>query len=351
VGAETDEPGVDATYLDKVMAEIDDEVRARRASGDLPARVEQELDELFFEFSPVGATRRGEVSEVLRRVDANVFVDPVVPLESGRSGGAAIKKTVRSLTLWYVNFVVQQVNQFTSAVSRCLHMLEERIDAVERDMEGWRSGSTTVVEVAGIHRADAAWVHRAAAALSGAPGRVLHMACGDGWLVRALAEREIDAYGVDPRAEPVEQGEAADLDVRCEAPTDHLRSVAPQALGGVVLSGFLEAMTVAELRGLLELVSDCLAPDGVLVLHSLSPAWWASDDAPPAADLVPGHPLRPLTWHELLVDRGFEMVGPSSPGGPGGSETGTGRRRSRGQGAADYLVVARRREDVAFALG
>ena len=34
----------DRAYLAQVMLEIDDEVRRRRASGDLPARIERELD-------------------------------------------------------------------------------------------------------------------------------------------------------------------------------------------------------------------------------------------------------------------------------------------------------------------
>ena len=55
---EGDDSAADRRYLAQVMAEIDEEVRRRRASGDLPARVERELDELFLEHSPVGGPRR-----------------------------------------------------------------------------------------------------------------------------------------------------------------------------------------------------------------------------------------------------------------------------------------------------
>ena len=41
-------------YIERVMAEIAEEVRLRRASGDLPPRLERELDELFLAHSPIG---------------------------------------------------------------------------------------------------------------------------------------------------------------------------------------------------------------------------------------------------------------------------------------------------------
>ena len=49
-------------YVAQVMAEIAEEVRLRRASGDLPPKLERELDELFLAHSPV-AGRGGDLSE------------------------------------------------------------------------------------------------------------------------------------------------------------------------------------------------------------------------------------------------------------------------------------------------
>jgi hypothetical protein len=328
-------------FLEQVMAEIDQEVRTRRASGDLPARVERELDELFLEFSPVAGPRRGEVSEVLRMVDATAFVDPVVPLESAKSGGAAIKKTVRSLTLWYMNFVTMQVNQFSSAVTRCLHVMEDRLEALEEEVRRSRPGPAEVVEVPAVHQAAAPWVRQAISALASAPGRVLHTACGDGWLVRVLHQQGLDAYGVDPRPEKVAGGEREGLDLRAESAVDHLRAVSPEGLGGVVLTGLVEPMTVDELHRLVDLVADGLAPEGLLVLHCMSPSWWGSEDAPAMADLVAGHPLRQVTWRQLLVDHGFVVSGQEQT-----PATAASRRRPRGEGPADYLVVARRDESV-----
>ena len=94
------------------------------------------------------------------------------------------------------------------------------------------------------------------------------------------------------------------------------------ALDGVVLSGVVDAMATPERDALVALVADRLAPDGVLVVHSLSPSGWAAEDAPPEADLVAGHPLRPGTWAHVLRGWTVEVIG--------------------GPTAADYLVVATR---------
>ena len=110
-------PADPRAYLDQVMAEIAEEVRARRASGDLPPKLERELDELFLAHSPV-AGRGGDLGEALRMVDAATFIDPVVPVESERAAGAAVKKGMRSLMLWYVGWVTHQMSQSPAAGTR-----------------------------------------------------------------------------------------------------------------------------------------------------------------------------------------------------------------------------------------
>src|ERR1700683_4187153 len=104
-------------YVEQVMAEIAEEVRLRRASGDLPPKLERELDELFLAHSPV-AGRGGDLTEALRMVDAATFVDPVVPVASERAAGAVVKKGMRSVLLWYVGWITHPGSQFASAASR-----------------------------------------------------------------------------------------------------------------------------------------------------------------------------------------------------------------------------------------
>src|ERR1700691_1813576 len=91
-------------YVAQVMAEIEEDVRRRRASGDLPPKLERELDELFLAHSPV-AGRGGDLADALRMIDAATFIDPVVPVDSNRAAGAFIKKSLRTAMLWYVGWV------------------------------------------------------------------------------------------------------------------------------------------------------------------------------------------------------------------------------------------------------
>jgi hypothetical protein len=308
-------------YVAQVMAEIEEEVRLRRSSGDLPPKLERELDELFLAHSPV-AGRGGDLTEALRMVDAATFVDPVVPVDSERAAGAVVKKGMRTVLLWYMGWITHQVSQFASAVSRTLHIVEGRLKELERKVEVQRVPGAGVVELASVHRAEAWWVTPAVEAVASIPGRIVHAACGDGWLVRRIIAAGGDAYGVDPRTNLVDQGVLTVSDLRGEDLADHLHAVAPAGLGAIVLSGVVDGMAGGERTQLLHLIGTTLAPGGVLVVHSLSRAAWDSESAPFEADLAPGRPLRATTWQRLLEQSGYHVTVAAGPGG------------------ADYLVFA-----------
>ena len=138
-------------YVEQVMAEIAEEVRLRRASGDLPPKLERELDELFLAHSPM-AVRGGDLGEAIRMVDAATFIDPVVPVESERAAGAVVKKGMRTMLLWYVGWVTHQMSQSASAVSRALHIVDDRLKELERKVEGQRVPDAGVVEFPALRR-------------------------------------------------------------------------------------------------------------------------------------------------------------------------------------------------------
>jgi hypothetical protein len=314
---------VEASFdVSQVMAEVDDDVRRRRASGELPSARERELDDLFVAHSPA-SNQGANLRQALERVDRAMYVDPVVPVDSNHRAGGAIKKGMRSASLWYVGWLTHQINQFALATSRSLHLIEQRLLDLEGGEGVERAPRAEVVEFPQLHGSEAWWVAPAIEAVGSAPGRILHAACGDGWLVRRLVAAGRDAYGVDPRpgrAAAPDVGAASDL--RTDEVAVHLRAVAPGALGAVILSGVVDGMTGGEREELLRLTTAALAPGGVLVLHSVTAATWHGAAAPLQADLSPGRPLRGGSWCALLGGRGYHA---SVQPGPG---------------EADYLVTA-----------
>ena len=301
-------------YVEQVMAEIAEEVRLRRASNDLPPKLERELDELFLAHSPV-AGRGGDLGEALRLVDSATFIDPVVPVESQRAAGAFVKRGMRSGLLWYVGWITHQVSQYASAVSRALHIVDTRLNDLERQVEERRVLGTGVVEFPGQSGPGAWWAEPTVGAVAKVPGRILHAACGDGWLVRLIDKAGGDAYGVDPRAHVVDRAELGVLDLRGEDVVAHLQAVAPAGLGALVLSGLVDGLDGGARAQLLTLVGTCLAPAGTLVLHSATREAWDAADAPYEADLAAGRPLRAETWCRLLDQAGYEATVQNGPAG------------------------------------
>ncbi len=308
-------------YLDEVRRQIDEEVRRRRTSGDLPPHIERELDQLFLAHAPLGG-RGAALRDMLRLVDASVFIDPVVPVESRRPGGTTVKRGLRSLSLWYLRYVTHQVSEFATAVSRALHVLDAQVTDLRRKVDALAVPPSCVIEVAWAHNADAWWVPAVTGVYGAVSARVVHAACGDGWLVGALVAQGVDAYGVDPRSR-VSSHELDGLDLRVEDVIEHLDAVASGSLQGIVLSGVVEGSGYVERRRLLEGAVRCLAPGGVLVVHSLTPASWEADDAPVEADMAAARPYRPRTWLRVLGDLSLDAT------------------VAEGADGRDYLVTAR----------
>jgi len=294
-----------AEYLAGVMEEIDAEVRRRRASGDLPAGLERELDELFLEFSPVGLQGKARLRENLALVDAAAYVDVAVPVLSRKKIGVYVKRLIRKSMGWYIGFIVHQIVKSAWAVSRMLHLVVDHIEDLETSIDDIRIPELPTTAVPVAVAGASWWAADAVSALSGTTGRVLHAECGDGSLVQQLLDAGVDAYGVDPAELVIEPAVDRGLDVRSESALDHLAVVAEEALSGLVLSGSLQWLHPNQRDRLVALASGRLALDGILVLHSATPEAWRRGTSHLVADLSPGRPLHPETWTHVLAAHGL----------------------------------------------
>ncbi|HZQ58505.1 MAG TPA: methyltransferase domain-containing protein [Acidimicrobiales bacterium] len=279
--------------LSRIQDEIAEEVRRRRAAGDFPPGLEQELDAMFAKYAPAGTS--DDFDDVLAAAEAQSFIHADVPTASQRRPLAYVKRVLRKTMAWYVRFVAQQVTAFAGTVTRAVALLGHRVEALER---------VTLVSrpplVAPTVDASAVVVP----ALAGVPGRVLHAECGTGALVGALAAAGADAYGVEPVEAAAMEAAQAGLDVRADTAMAHLGKLAPAALGGVVLSGCVDWLAPGDVLALVDLAVRALAPGGVLAVTSVGPR----AVSPVVADLSPGRPFHAETWRHVLSGHGLEIA-------------------------------------------
>jgi len=113
------------------------------------------------------------------------------------------------------------------------------------------------------------------AVLGRQPKRVLDLGCGEGWLLRALTERSIEAVGVDGDATLVEAARAAGTSAVHLASYEALVE-AKVAIGrdyNLICANF--ALLHQDIIPLLAAVNTLLVPDGALVIQTLHP-WTAA---------------------------------------------------------------------------
>lgn len=110
------------------------------------------------------------------------------------------------------------------------------------------------------------------------PERVLDLGCGEGWLLRALAERAIDGVGVDGDATLVEAARAAG-----SSPV-HLANYEQLAQAEVDIGSDYDlicanfALLHQDIIPLLTAMNALLAPGGALVIQTLHPWSTAAGD-------------------------------------------------------------------------
>ena len=297
-------------YLERVRREIDDEVRRRRAAGDFPPSFERRLDELFARFTPTG-TADDHFTEALKLADRSAYFDIDVPIGPRRAPRGFVKWSLWQAEAWFMHYVVSQLNHFAASAMRVLHLLDERLSDVERDV-GALSPPPLPEEELVTPGADPlpflAVVRARLGRAGGVTGRVLHAECGDGALLVALGSAGLDAYGIDPGTTASDSATARGLDVRRDDVLGHLGSVADEALTGLVLSACVDRMSLAERRRLLRLAEAKVAPGGLVAVIGTAPDAWEQRAGPVAADLAPGRPLHAETWAHLLSQVGFGEV-------------------------------------------
>jgi hypothetical protein len=287
----------------KLVAEIEDEVRRKRATGELPADFERELDNVFARYAPVGALDL-DFDQVLEKIEENTVIDTAAPLESSRPVVPQAKLVVRKAIGWNVRYVASQVSSMVQALSRALRLLGERVDALEAQSPAAAPEARAVRAGGDLGE----WHGVVAEAVSGLTGRVLHGEAGAGSLVTHLVQTGVVAYGVEPDDDTALEGASRSLDIRADEVAAHLKLLEPGALDGIVLSGCVDRLALGGQLDLLDLATTRLAGGGRLIVLGTDPGAWGRARSAVQADLAPGRPLHADTWVALLESRGFEQI-------------------------------------------
>lgn len=284
--------------LTRVVREIEEEVRRKRATGELPAALEQQLDLDFARYAPAGAAGT-DLEHVLARVEQRSHIDVNPPLTSSKPGFAQAKRGLRKLMRWYVRSIAEQTSAFASAMTRAMMLLTERVRRIERAV-----GSDEVLRLVQENYAHAfrpapESIDAVVSALGSAGGRVLHLTAGDGWLLSVLRQHGVDAYGIEPVLAVADDASAHSLDVRPDDVMAHLQSLVDDSLAAIVLSGCTDYLSVGERQHLLVLAVAKVRDGGMVVIISAHPEAWAQESVHVVCDLAPGQPFVPATWVAL----------------------------------------------------
>lgn len=316
-----------------LLDELRSEVRSQRASGLMDLSYERWMDRVFEGLSP-GSREAGAFEDAMEQAESAGLVGAEVPVSSRLPGGRFVKRGLRKAMSWYVCFVAAQVRSFALSVMRVLHMMDERLGAVEARLDeiGARSSDSALisdlrdlitVSPASWSGAEDVFVERILdtlkdaiaeprAAPTSGKARVLHADCGGGDLVSRLCSEGVDAYGVESggalSARAGARGRDADLDLRTEELFAHLSALRDGELAGVVLSGCVDRLDVASDARLAELCAAKVRTGGVVAVVGTHPLAWQRAAPPIVVDLAPGRPLHAQTWKELLRANGVGSI-------------------------------------------
>ncbi len=300
---ETDEPTeLPELDLDTVVAEIYEEARRRRTSGEIPVTLERDLDAAFARVSPPAAG--DDLAAVIERVERASFIDVDVPTASARPGVEPVKRVLRKGMAWYLRYVAQQVGALGSGVARGLQLLDQKVRDLEAVVPGADPRVLDELRHLPPQPVPGEWYELLAGELGPVRGRVLHAECAAGELVLALLAAGISAYGVDPHRELLGHATRRAADVRPEGALAHLRALPADTLGGLVLSGVTDTGPAGVQLAVADEAARTLGPGGRLVVIASDPGSWS----PVRRDLAPGRPFHPDTWAHLLHARGFTGV-------------------------------------------
>lgn len=305
-------PSIDQTtreFVSRIEREIEEEVRAKRAQGAFPPAFERRLKTIFERLVPPGAgNSRKDFEALLRSSDRAAYFDIDVPIASQKPGVAKLKKLLRTTQAWYLNYLTQQLNNFSTNLMRLLYVFDARVRKLEDSSTASKRIRPAGEFLKPCYPDSKKLSHYLEPVVKDVEGRLLIADCDNGYLVSHLAKRGLDCYGIDSYGEGLDNP-VDSLDLRWEEIREHLSKIADSALGGIVLQGSIDLISPEERIDLAIEVKRVLAPGGTVAIASIDPqTYQLSPDFIIQRDLAPGSPFAPETWRHVLSRMSFTEI-------------------------------------------
>jgi len=285
--------------LDRLIGELETESARRRAEPGYPHDADARLHfELARRAPNPPATQ--SMSELIAKVQEAASLASVAPADATNATGARRRR--RDAVGAPPEQGVGQVASLGLAAAAALEALALRLEQVEHQVRYLGPQAGEAIPAPSSPEADDTLTSWRGVLGEGLPtgARVLYAQSRADEVVAELRAAGIDAYGLTSTGSHHQPGP----DVRHGELLSHLRAVADDALGAVVLTGVPEAMSAPVIG---PVVAELGRVTGMAVIISSAPWWWRLRLGAVNADLSVGRPLEPDTW--LHAFHGVAMVG------------------------------------------
>lgn len=353
-----DEPETGAPKMDELLDELRRRVAERRASGEYPEDLEQNLDA---HFRRIAVHRRppfdfDDLKARLREVEAAMSFTPQrIELGSRAPGGAQLHRTVSKIVSRQTQGVLEQVQTFADALrpllSAMIDALESpeshqhvdlvgqmdalferfagyerspsdpvladahirhRLDVLEaaerkRSFRPWFSNEKFEEEFRG-HRDELLERYESLAARFSDCVDVVDIGCGRGEFLDLLIAQNLEATGVEIDSDLVFAGRERGLSIEHGDAVSWLRGAPDTSVGGISLIQVVEHLSPQEVVDVVALSAGKLRPGGRIVIETVNPQSLYVYAHSFYLDPTHQAPVHPAYLHFLCKEAGFSEV-------------------------------------------
>lgn len=296
-------------FIEEARTRIDSRVAELKLSGKFPASKIDRMNRIYHQLLPKGTGKYvGDFEAAYKLTDRVAFMDVDVPTESRKPVVGLVKKVLRLSMAWYLTYLAQQFNNFTSNLMRLLTIFDGRLSRMETELDRRSFPPLDLLgETVSIKVADSA-LEIVLSLIGDISGRICHLESGNGSVAKALGSKGCNVYCVETRHRFIDEVELAGIEVVIDQPIRHLNTVEEGSLAALVVSGVVDRASNSDRVDLLQNCATVLEPGARLVLLLASPASFDEPANHLEHDLSSGRPLAVETWTFLLDLLGFDEV-------------------------------------------